>query len=179
VKRMDPSRSARTGINSPAGDRNAAFFTSVGVAWLEISVQTIMRFLRRTSFVELLFEKEDDALGSLQSDNARNGRSVLSRSSSTHSISDAPTLLTQDPMHEPTPSGSPKSTCSHLSLRSINELALSCLEIGDRTVDDESVEWSVRQCFCKSTECCGKTFKRVEGKDELDVWDRGRPRHLG
>jgi len=91
------------------------------------------------------------------------------------STSDAPTFLTQDPMHEHTPQASPRSTCSNLSLRSINELALSCLETGDVTIDDEGVEWVVRECFCTRVECCGKTFKQLEGKDELTVWDRGRP----
>jgi hypothetical protein len=60
-------------------------------------------------------------------------------------------------------------------MESMNELALSCLEVGDVMVDDEGVEWLIRQCFCESDDCCGKTFKRLEGKDELDVWDRGRP----
>jgi hypothetical protein len=54
-------------------------------------------------------------------------------------------------------------------------MALSRLEVGDVTVGDEGVEWVVRECFCTSVECCGKTLKRLEGKDELSIWDRGRP----
>lgn len=99
----------------------------------------------------------------------------MSRSSSIGLTSDAPTFLTQDPMHEHTPQASPRSTFSNLSLKSINELALSCLEIGDVTVNDEGVEWVVRECIRTRVECCGKTFKQLEGKDELNVWDRGRP----
>lgn len=52
---------------------------------------------------------------------------------------------------------------------------LKILSIGDMITDDEGVEWIVRQCFCEVTDCSGKTLKRLDGKEELDVWDRGRP----
>jgi hypothetical protein len=68
-----------------------------------------------------------------------------------------------------------KSDSSRVSSsRSIHSIALEYLDIGDVTLDDEGAEWIVRRCWCNSAECPGKAFKRVEGKDELDVWDRGR-----
>jgi hypothetical protein len=57
----------------------------------------------------------------------------------------------------------------------INETVLVILDVGDVTVDEEGVEWVVRQCFCESVECIGKSFKRLDGKYELDAWDKGRP----
>lgn len=50
--------------------------------------------------------------------------------------------------------------------------------IGDVVVDEEGMEWIVRICFCGSAGCNSQALKRIDGKDELDDSDRGKPRSL-
>jgi hypothetical protein len=79
-------------------------------------------------------------------------------------------------MHEEKAKASYKlNTRSAALAQSVSGVALEKLYVGDVMVDDDSVEWIVRQCFCERVECSGKTFKRLEGKEDMDVWDRGKP----
>lgn len=58
------------------------------------------------------------------------------------------------------------------------ESAHRMFHIGDVVVDEEGMEWIVRICFCGSAGCNSQALKRIDGKDELDDSDRGKPRSL-
>jgi hypothetical protein len=108
--------------------------------------------------------------------NAAHGRIMTSRPPSVCSSSGTSTYLAQDPMHQEKVAQSPRSVISRVSLcKSINTIALECLKVGDVTVDEDGTEWLVRPCYCGSAECCGKSFRQIEGKEGLDSWDKGRP----
>jgi hypothetical protein len=79
-------------------------------------------------------------------------------------------------MHEEKVKASSKLTARSATLgQSFSGVALDDLYVRDVIVDNKGVEWIVRQCFCERAECSGKTFKQLEGKEDMDVWDRGRP----
>lgn len=75
------------------------------------------------------------------------------------------TCLAEDPLLE--------KLVSHSE--AVDHERLNSLCIGDMITDEDGVEWVVRQCFCKVADCSGKALKRLDGKEELDVWDSGRP----
>jgi len=135
-----------------------------------------MRFWRIRSYVELTFDAEEEMHQTNIEQPIENKLRLLSCSSYTTSASDSSNYLAQDPMYEAKEDESLKSnpSCASLS-RSIHSVALDVLDIGEITVDDEGTKWKVRQCFCDNAVCPGKAFWRVDGKDELDIWDRGRP----
>jgi hypothetical protein len=127
-------------------------------------------------YVERVFDADDVINETIVEQPLANGWIMLSRSSSPASTSDSSDYLTRAPMHEATKNESLKPTSSNVSLsRSIDSMALDVLNTGEVTVDDEGTKWVVRECFCDNVECPGKAFWRVDGKDELDFWDRGRP----
>lgn len=136
-----------------------------------------MRFFAAKKYDENVFNAEDELEETIIQQPLQNGWIMLSRASSTASTSDLSDFLTQDPMHDADKnlSPKPKPLCASLA-RSIDSAALESLEVGEVTVDEEGNDWVVRQCFCENSACPGKAFWRVDGKDELDVWDRGRPK---
>jgi hypothetical protein len=92
------------------------------------------------------------------------------------SSSSASACLAQDPLHRDEIEQSSRPTSSSISLgKSISGKTLQDSHIGDMIVDEEGMHWIVRQCFCELAECSSKAFKQLEGKVELDAWDRGRP----
>jgi hypothetical protein len=79
-------------------------------------------------------------------------------------------------MHEEKAGVSSETTyINALPNQNVNGIDLADLDVGDIMVDGQGLEWIVRQCFCGLVECSGKTFKQLEGKKDMDVWDRGRP----
>lgn len=70
----------------------------------------------------------------------------------------------------------PDSLRTEESPAASGESADEMIRTGEVVVDDEGIEWIVRSCYCGNRRCNGKTLKQRNGKDELDVWDRGRPR---
>jgi hypothetical protein len=135
-----------------------------------------LKFWKTSKYAERVFDAEDKIHETIIEQPLANGWIMLSCSSSPASASDSSDYLTQDPMHDVGKDESLKPTGSHVSLsRSINSVALDALKIGEVTVDDEGTEWVVRECFCDNVGCPGKAFWRVDGKDELDFWDRGKP----
>jgi hypothetical protein len=75
------------------------------------------------------------------------------------------TCLAEDPLHD--------KTVWHSE--DVDQKSWNSLYTGDVITDEDGVEWIVRQCFCEVVNCSGKALKRLNGKEELDVWDRGRP----
>jgi len=125
--------------------------------------------------VERVFDAEEQVDHTVLERPVADGWIMLQRSPSAASSSESSAYL-EDPMHSAQGCLSSGSTCATASSsRSINSIALDILDVGDVTVDEEGAEWVVRRCWCNSAECPGKAFKRVEGKDELDAWDKGRP----
>lgn len=137
-----------------------------------------MRLRRNRSYVEQLFDAEQQLDHSILERSVTYGWIMLSRSQSpsASSTSGDSDCLAQDQMHVAEAGPSSLSVYSAVSLtRSINSIALDNLDIGDVTVDDDGWEWVVRRCFCDRPECPGESFKQIDAKDELDVYDRGRP----
>lgn len=135
-----------------------------------------LQFWKTSKYVERVFDVEDEIIEPIIEQPLANGWIMVSRSSSLASVSDSSDYLTQDPMRDAETDESLKPTGSHVSLsRNINSVTLHALNIGEVTVDDEGTEWVMRECFCDNVGCAGKAFWRVDGKDELDFWDRGRP----
>lgn len=68
------------------------------------------------------------------------------------------------------------NTCStHLTVPlKVAEIDLNGINPGEVNVDISGVEWVCRRCFCGLGDCAGKALRRVDGKEELDAWDRGR-----
>jgi hypothetical protein len=130
-----------------------------------------MRFWKRSSHVAPLFQANDDSILDDHVDHLANSRHVPSPSSSLCSSCSASICLASDPMREEKSEINPSAAHN----QSVCGIAVDDLYIGDMISDEEGVDWIVRQCFCETAQCCGKTFKRLEGKEELDVWDRGRP----
>ena len=125
--------------------------------------------------MERVFDAEEQVDHTVLERPVADGWIMLQRSPSAASSSESSAYL-EDPMHSAQCCLSSGSTCATASSsRSINSIALDILDVGDVTVDEEGAEWVVRRCWCNSAECPGKAFKRVEGKDELDAWDKGRP----
>jgi hypothetical protein len=93
--------------------------------------------------------------------------------SSQFQSSAASTCLAQDPLHRDEIAGPTFSSIS--PSKSIRGRSLHDSHVGDVIVDEEGMHWIVRQCFCELAECSSKAFKKLEGKAELDAWDRGRP----
>jgi hypothetical protein len=121
----------------------------------------VMPFWRKTSFAEPIFQADDD---NTTLNPQQPSTPPISRSSSSCSSSGASTCLAEDPLHERSVSNS----------KVFDHVILDSLYIGDVTIDEEGVEWVVRQCFCEVADCSGKTLKRLNSKTELDAWDRGR-----
>ncbi|KAI8937830.1 hypothetical protein NX059_005523 [Plenodomus lindquistii] len=89
-------------------------------------------------------------------------RLTFNADASSQDSSTSSTCITTDPLYEAAP-------------RHPNALYNSDLHVGDLVIDKQGVEWICRRCFCEISTCDGKALKRVEGKTELDPWDRGRP----
>jgi hypothetical protein len=135
-----------------------------------------MRFWRRASYTEPLFEADIAAAETSPTDAPTSNKLIPSRSSSTSSSSGGSSLLAQDPMHTSNVIVSLDPTYMTASRSESNEGANEVLRVGDVVVDEDNFEWVVRPCYCASAGCNGQALKRIDGKDELDVWDRGRPR---
>jgi hypothetical protein len=130
-----------------------------------------MHSWRRTSYTETIFEVEYNTTPCME-DTAVKDRVMPFRFSS----SSASACLAQDPLHRDEIEQSSRPTSSSISLgKSISGKTLQDSHIGDMIVDEEGMHWIVRQCFCELAECSSKAFKQLEGKVELDAWDRGRP----
>jgi hypothetical protein len=131
-----------------------------------------MRFWRRPNYVEhkSLFQVNDDSLSDDHADSLTNGNHVPSGSLSPCSSSSSYTCLASDPMHE----GNDKASTGTVYGHNVCKIAVDGLCIGDVLSDEEGMDWVVRQCFCQVSQCSGKTFKQLEGKEEMDAWDRGR-----
>jgi hypothetical protein len=137
---------------------------------------TRTRFWRRASYVELFFQVDKDSLSGVHSDSLTKSRNIPSPSSSLYSSSSASACLATDPMHGEKAKASSSLTCrSTAPGQRVGGVSLDALYIGDVIADDEGVKWTVRQCFCEVVECSGKTFIQLEEKEDMDVWDRGRP----
>jgi hypothetical protein len=131
-----------------------------------------MRFWRSTNYVESepLFQANDDSLSDIHADDLTNSNHVPSGSSSPGSSSSSYDCLASDPMHEENDKNSTGTVYGH----SVWGIAADDLCIGDVLSDEEGMDWVVRHCFCQVSQCSGRTFKQIEGKEELDAWDRGR-----
>ncbi|KAF2796094.1 hypothetical protein K505DRAFT_323609 [Melanomma pulvis-pyrius CBS 109.77] len=56
----------------------------------------------------------------------------------------------------------------------LDDLDLDALDFGDVVRDREGGEWMWMRCFCGHVLCRGKAVRKVSGRRELSVWDRGR-----
>ena len=70
--------------------------------------------------------------------------------------------------NRPTPSGSSPEDISDFYDVPSN------LMPGDAPVDTKGTVWILKTCYCGQDACVGRALRRLYGKNEMDVWDRGK-----
>jgi hypothetical protein len=52
---------------------------------------------------------------------------------------------------------------------------ISELKVGDVVIDNKFRLWKLQRCFCENRFCNGRALRLMEGKLDLDAYDKGRP----